>query len=102
MSKFKGDMSKVKSGKPGRSRKWKKAGLVPDKFPQTTKTRSLAQRKKRSLCKQACRIRQASMEEQSHMFAQKAKKALKEPLSAGRKFRQPDSDTHTDSRYHDS
>ena len=102
VSKFKGDMSKVKSGKPGRRRKWKKAGIVPDKLPQTTKTRSLAQKKKRSLCKQACKKRQVSMEERSHMFAQKAKKALKELLSAGRKFRQPVSDTHTDSRYHDS
>ena len=101
-SKFKGDVSKVKSGKPGRRRKWKKAGLVLDKSPQSSKTRSLAQKKKRSLCKQACKIRQASMEDRSHMFAQKAKKALKELLSAGRKFKPRVTDTQTNSRDQDS
>ena len=95
VSKFKGDVSKVKSGKPGRRRKWKKSGPVPDKSPQTSKTRSLAQKKKRSLCKQACRIRQASMEDRSHMFVQKAKKELKELFSARHKLRSPVTDTQT-------
>ena len=102
VSKFKGDVSKVKSGKPGRRRKWKKTGLVPDKSPQSSKTRSLAQKKKRSLYKQACKVRQASMEDRSHMFAQKAKKALKELLSDGTEFRPPVNGTHTHSKYHDS
>ena len=102
VSKFKGDVSKVKSGKPGRRRKWKKSGPVPDKSPQTSKTRSLAQKKKRSLCKQACRIRQASMEDRSLLFSQKAKNALKELLFAGRKFRPPVTDNQTQSRDHDS
>ena len=102
VSKFKGDVSKVRSRKPGRRRKWKKTGLVPEKSPHTSKTRSLTQKKKRSLCKQACKIRQASMEDRSLLFSQEAKNALKELLFAGRKFRPPVTDTQTQSRDHDS
>ena len=102
VSKFKGDVSKVKSGKPGRRRKCKKTSLDPEKSPQSSKTRSLAQKKKRSLCQQASKIRQTSMEERSHTFSQKAKKTLKELLSTKREFKQPVNDTQTHSKEQDS
>ena len=42
------------------------------------------------------------MEDRSHTFSQKAKKTLKELLSAKRKFRQPVDDTQTNSKDQDS
>ena len=100
MSKFKGDVSKVKKGRPGRRRKWKKAGQVSD-LPETSKTRSQAQKKKRSLCKQACKKRQASFEDRSYMFARKAKKNLKELLSAGKIYKHPVTETQAVTKDHE-
>ena len=101
VSKFKGDVSKLKKGWPGRRRKWKKAGIVHEKLPEPSKTRSEAQKKKRSICKQACKKRQASLEDRSNTFAKKAKQNLKELLSAGKSYKYPVTETETVTKDHE-